>query len=181
MTRLFLIFALLFSINAAAQEGPAHDIAQAAINEMNAAQPEAGIESSPAPVDAAPCVDSGEASASVKELIVGSLEAIVMIVFLIELFRYAVAPFRRKKGVVLTEGKRSLIVLIGLVLGQVMAFAGVVPPVRPGELAKVLSGAVATSGAILFNETIWKWIRSYFSKKFGSEKHEHKHPAGDAK
>ena len=125
-------------------------------------------ESLPSLADGCVPVEVEYLSNSVETLMTGTFTAVVFLVLLVELLRWLIKPLRRKKGVSLPEWGRGGIAGICFIFGQILAFAGIAPAVREGAIATFMAGLTVTSLAVLFNETIFAWIRGFLEKKFGS-------------
>jgi hypothetical protein len=129
---------------------------------------EALSDEAPAALDCPVCHEAAPADKlSEVELFTATGQSVIGIVLIVELLRYLIKPLRRRRGFKLTEPKRAILVVLPLLFGQALAFSEVAPALRPGNVAKVFLGLVITALAVLFNETVWSWVRKWIEKKFG--------------
>lgn len=163
----FVIFVtlILMSSTALAQDSTGSDVLLASTEVAATALPSPGVE-------AMPCIptDSKYLESTPEALVTGTGFSVVTLVLMVELLRWLIKPLRRKKNAPLPEWGRGVIAGLSVLVGQIMAFAGIVPAVREGVVATILAGFVATSISVLFNETIFAWARNFIEKKFENKK-----------
>ncbi len=130
-------------------------------------EPTARADEPPGAALVAQTLDAGFKSPSMEDLAIGMTASIVAIVLLVELFRYMFPALRRKRGTPLSDHARIGVVMLALGFGEACAFFGVAPPVTPGWMGQVTAGIVATGIAVLFNETVFAFIRAQVRKRLG--------------
>ena len=94
-----------------------------------------------------------------------SAYSVVIVVLAVEVLRWLVPGFKRKKGQPLAVGTRFAILGIALLSGVCAGLYGVAPAVSPGIGGKLSAGFVAFALGLTFNETVMAALRHAISRK----------------